>query len=89
MNHIVLEDDGIPNLIGKIKQISANLEELLNKDYMAPIESRKKKWGNLIDRITENKEKKQVQETKNLNISQEIEQQTENKGFVERKRDQI
>ena len=56
---------------------------------MAPIESRKKKWGNLIDRITENKEKKQVQETKNLNISQEIEQQTENKGFVERKRDQI
>jgi hypothetical protein len=34
------------------------MEELLNKDYMAPIESRKKKWGNLIDRITENKEKK-------------------------------
>lgn len=53
MNHIVLEDDGIPNLIEKIKSITSNMEELLNKEYMAPKESRKKKWGNLIDRITE------------------------------------
>jgi hypothetical protein len=29
------------------------MENLLNKEYMAPKESRKKKWGNLIDRVTE------------------------------------
>jgi len=29
------------------------MDELLSKDYLAPKENRKKKWGTLIDRITE------------------------------------
>ena len=29
------------------------MDEILGKDYMAPKENRKKKWGTLIDRITE------------------------------------